>query len=498
MNREPKRQVLAIDFGASSGRAMIGTYEDGKIHMEEIHRFSNDPVIVGKTMYWDVLRLFYEIKQSILKAKQYGKIESIAVDTWGVDFALLDKKGYLLENPVHYRDARTNGILASAFALMDAQSLYKATGNQIMEINTGFQLLALKQQRPEMLERADKLLLMPDLFDYLLSGSKCAETSIASTTQLFNQEKKQWAGEVIESFGLNKDMFPEIVPSGTVVGELSPEICEELGVEPIKVIAVCGHDTQSALVATPAKEEDFIFLSCGTWSLMGTELLTPVIDENSQKLNITNESGYDNRTSFLKNIIGLWMIQESRRQWMREGKQFNFGELETMARTATPFQCFVDPDDPMFAPAGNVPKRIREYCEHTGQYVPQTEAEIVRCIDESLAMKYRYEKEEIEYCTGKKYDVIYLVGGGAQSRLLCEMAAKACHCSVSAGPVEATVLGNIAVQLIALGELSSLNEAREVVKQSQDVEMYEAEYSKDWDKAYERFLKVTGCGEKNE
>lgn len=486
-----EKKVLAFDFGASGGRAMCGTFDGEKITIEELHRFSNDPVILNGTMYWDVLRLFFEIKQGLIKAKKCGHIESIGIDTWGVDFGLIDSEGRLLENPVHYRDARTEGMLEESFHLIDKKRFYEITGNQFMEINTAFQLLYLLKNRKDLLERADKMLLMPDLFNYFLTGEKKAEYSIASTTQLLDAKEGKWSDEVISALGLPKEIFPEIVPTGTKIGQLSEEICGELGLDRIDVIAAAGHDTQAAMVAVPASEDDFIFLSCGTWSLLGTELETPIINEKSEFYNITNEGGYGRKTSFLKNIIGLWCIQESRRQWIREGQEYGFGELEKMAAASEPLKCFIDPDAPEFTPAGNIPERIREYCRRTGQAVPETIGEVVRCINESLAMKYRQVVEEIKDCTGKDYQTIYIVGGGTQSALLCQFTANACGCRVSAGPVEATVLGNVALQLMATGEIGSLKEARKIVRRSQDIKIYEPCEKEKWDEAYERFCRVT-------
>lgn len=477
-------KVLAVDFGASGGRVMLGTYDGEKIAAKEIHRFSNDPVILNGTMYWDVLRLFFEIKQGIIKSKAYGSAESIGVDTWGVDFGLLDEKGYLLENPVHYRDKRTEGTLEKAFELLPRDKFYALTGNQFMEINTAFQLLALKEQRPEQLERADCLLLMPDLFNYFLSGVKKSERSIVSTTQMSNPFAIGWAKEVVKCLGIPEKLLTEVVSTGTVLGPVQEEIREELGIEPMDVIAIAGHDTQCALTAVPSKEEDFIFVSCGTWSLFGTELSEPVVTKKSEELNITNETGTEEKTSFLKNIIGLWLIQESRRQWIREGKEYSFSELENMAREAEPFKCFIDPDAPEFVPAGNVPRRIRAYCERTGQRVPETVGEIVRCINESLALKYRYAMEEIKECTGKDYHAVHMVGGGIQSKLLCTFTAHACGVPVIAGPVEATVHGNIAIQLMAKGIIADLKEARKVIAASEEPVTYQPENQEDWNKAY--------------
>lgn len=484
------KKVLAFDFGASSGRAMCGTFDGKSIQIEELHRFGNDPVVVNETMYWDVLRLFFEIKQGLLKSKKCGKISSIGIDTWGVDFGLLDAQGNLLENPIHYRDSRTAGMVEKSFEKIDKEKFYQITGNQFMEINTAFQLLALKEQRAKLLEQADKMLLIPDLFNYFLTGEKRAEYSIASTTQLLDAKSGDWSAEVIESLELPTQIFPKVVPCGTKIGTLTDAICEELEIDKMNVMAVAGHDTQCALVSVPAEEDDFIFLSCGTWSLLGTELKQPLINDKSVHYNITNEGGCEKKASFLKNIIGLWCIQESRRQWMREGEEYGFGELEVMAADAKPLKCFIDPDASVFVPAGNIPRRIREFCIQTGQEVPETKGEIVRCINESLALKYRYAMEEIIDCTGKNYETIYMVGGGTQSKLLCQLTANACHKNVSAGPIEATVLGNVALQLMASGDIKSLKEARKIIANSQDILRYEPKDTQLWDEAYDRFLKI--------
>lgn len=483
------KKVLAIDFGASSGRAIVGIFDGERVALEEIHRFSNDPVILGGTMYWDVLRLFHEIKQSLIKAKPYD-VESVAIDTWGVDFGLIDKDGRLIDNPVHYRDARTNGMLDEAFKLIPKDDFYKATGNQFMEINTAFQLLSLVKNRPELLERADKMLMMPDLFSYFLTGEKKAERSIASTTQLFDQNTKDWSKETVKALGISEEILPEIIESGSVIGTLSKELCEELDIKPIKVIAVCGHDTQSALVAAPANNNDFAFLSSGTWSLLGTELDEPIINEKSLALNVTNEQGYAGKTSFLKNIIGLWLIQESRRQWIREGREYSFMELETLAKEAEPFKCFIDPDAPEFTPAGNIPKRIREYCEKSGQYIPQTVGEIMRCIYESLALKYKAAISELEECTGKKFETLYMIGGGTKDKFLSALTANSCGITVSSGPVEATAMGNVLIQLMAQGEVENLSRAREIVRVSEKISYFEPENTDEWEKAYEKYEKV--------
>lgn len=484
------KRVLAFDFGASSGRAIIGCFDGDKITLEEVHRFSNDPVSVGGTVYWDVLRLFYEIKQGIIKAKIAGGFDSIGIDTWGVDFGLIDSEGKLMENPVHYRDARTAGLVDEAFKTMPKEKLYGITGIQFMELNTLFQLISLKKYRPWMLERADKMLFMPDLFGYMLTGKMCAEYSIASTSQLIDLDKRTWSKEILDAFGIKESVFAPLVQPGTVLGELSKEVCEECGVDPVPVISVCGHDTQSAITSVPCEDGDFAFLSSGTWSLFGTELDKPIVNETSMNINITNEGGFDGSTGFLKNIIGLWLIQESRRQWKREGKEYSYADLEKLALAAEPFKCFIDPDAPEFVPHGNIPERVREFCRKTGQYVPETVGEIMRCIYESLAMKYRLTFEKLRECTERDYPVIHVIGGGTKDGLLCQMTANSCDRTVKAGPIEATVMGNVAVQLMSDGSVENIGQARKIVAESSELKTFEPKDTDKWAEAYEDFLKV--------
>ncbi len=484
------KKVLAFDFGASSGRAIIGSFENGKISLQEVHRFSNDPVKINGTLYWDVLRLLHEIKQGIVKAKIAGGFDSIGIDTWGVDFGLIDKDGRLLENPVHYRDPRTAGLVEEAFKTIPKEKLYKITGIQFMELNTLFQLISLRRQRPELLERADKMLFMPDLLAYFLTGKMCAEYSIASTSQIIDIEKRTWSKELLEVFDIPESLFAPIVQPGTVLGELTDEICEELGVEKVPVISVCGHDTQSAITAVPCPEGDFAFLSSGTWSLFGTELKTPIVDETSLKINITNEGGIDGTIGLLKNIIGLWLIQESRRQWQREGQDYSYAELEKLALKEEPFKCFIDPDAPEFTPQGSIPRRVQEFCKKTGQYVPQSVGEIMRCIYESLAMKYRLTFEKLCDCTNKDYPVIHVIGGGTKDGLLCQMTANSCDRTVKAGPIEATVMGNVAVQFMSDGTIKDTAHARQIVADSETLKIYNPENADQWKQAYPRFVEI--------
>ena len=485
------KRVLAFDFGASSGRAIIGTLDNGKITLNEVHRFSNDPVTVNGTFYWDVLRLFHEIKQGLLKAKQAGGFDSIGIDTWGVDFGLLDKDGVLLENPVHYRDKRNIGMVEKAAKYIGKDEMYKLTGIQFMDFNTAFQLLSIKENRPELLARAESLLFMPDLFAYFLTGNKVSEYSIATTSQLVDINTRDWSKEMLEKLGLPEKIFNRIVPSGSVTGYLSDEICEELGLEKVPVIAVCGHDTQSAVTAVPSEKEDFAFISSGTWSLFGTETKKPIVNDLSYSFNVTNEGGFGYSTAFLKNICGLWLIQESRRQWIREGKEYSYAELEKAALREKPFARFIDPDAPEFAVPGNLPARITEYCRRTGQSIPENEGQTVRCIYESLALRYRAVLEGIEKCTGKNYDSLNVVGGGTKDTLLCKMTADACNITVYAGPIEATVMGNVAVQLISGGDIADVVEARRIIANSGQLKCYSPENTAAWDEAYEKFKSVT-------
>lgn len=484
------KRVLAFDFGASSGRAIIGQFDGGKITLEEVHRFSNDPVSVGGTVYWDVLRLFHEIKQGIIKARMAGGFDSIGIDTWGVDFGLIDSEGRLMENPIHYRDTRTAGLVEESFKTMPKEKLYGITGIQFMELNTLFQLISLKKYRPWMLERADKMLFMPDLFAYMLTGKMCAEYSIASTSQLIDLQTNSWSDDILDAFGIKKSIFAPLVKPGTVLGMLTPEICEECGVEPVPVISVCGHDTQSAITSVPCEDGKFAFLSSGTWSLFGTELENPIVNETSLNINITNEGGFDDSTGFLKNIIGLWLIQESRRQWQRQGEDYSYADLEKLALAAEPFKCFIDPDAPEFVPHGNIPKRVQEFCKKTGQYVPETVGEIMRCIYESLAMKYKLTFEKLRECTQQDYPVIHVIGGGTKDGLLCQLTANSCNRTVKAGPIEATVMGNIAVQLMSDGSVEGISQARKIIADSSELKTYEPKETAEWEKAYADFLKI--------
>ncbi len=484
------KKVLSFDFGASSGRAMLATFDGERISMEEIHRFSNDAVTVNVTMYWDILRLFFEIKAGITKAVNMGGFDALGIDTWGVDFGLIDKRGRLISNPVHYRDSRTDGIWDEVYKIIPKDEVYSRTGIQFANFNTLYQLMYLKLHEPETLENAETMLLTPDLFVYMLTGEKRAEASIASTTNLLNPYTKDWDFELIERLGLPKSIFPKVVKSGETIGYLSDEICEELGCKKVPVIAAPEHDTASAVAATPSDTDDFVYISCGTWSLFGVESKEPLITDQIAQMNFTNEGGFKDTIRFLKNITGLWLIQESRRQWRREGTEVGFDTLEKEALASEPFKCFIDVDDPLFATSGNLPRRVKEYCEKTGQYVPISRGEIMRCIYQSLAMKYKYTFNKLKEITGRDYKSINMLGGGIKDTLLCRLCADACGVKVLAGPTEATVMGNIGVVFYALGEIKDFSHLRQVTAKSTDLKIYESADTAAWDKAYSEYIKL--------
>lgn len=493
--RAAATRALAFDLGASSGRAVLGTLQDGRIAIEEVHRFSNDPVLMDDTLYWDFLRLLHEIKKGLVAARDAGGFDTVGVDTWGVDFGLLDADGRLLENPVHYRDHRTDGVPEEIFRILPRQTVYGETGIQILNLNTLFQFYSLAKCRPELLKRASRALFTPDLINYFLSGVARTEYAIASTSAMLRPVSAVWSEMLTGRLGLPAGLFPPIVDAGTPIGPLSDSIRAELSLPAAQVIAVASHDTASAVIAVPSLPgEETVFISSGTWSVMGVERPDPIISELSYRFNFSNEGGYGRSTRFLKNIMGLWLIQETRRQWIREGKTLSYGDMEREALQSAPFRSLVNPDSAAFAPMGDMPSRIRTACQAASEPVPQTVGEVTRCIYESLALKYRMVKEEIETLTGHGFDRLRVVGGGVKDGLLSQFTADATGATVIAGPVEATALGNIAVQLIATGVLPSKEAARQAIRQSFDCLEYAPvpEKWEDWDTAYRRFQGICG------
>ena len=486
-----KYKFLAFDFGASSGRAILATLDNGKLVLEEKHRFSNDPVTVNGSFYWDVLRLFHEIKQGILACANSGDrdIDCIGIDTWGVDYALLDKDDKLLSNPYHYRDTRTDGMIEKACEISSKKEIFEKTGIAFNWFNTIYQFMSEKDTTAA--KEAKTMLFMPDLFNFFLTGEKRCEYTVASTSQMYNQEKQEWAYDLLEKLGLRTDVFAPMIFPGETVGVLKADLAEELGVAQIPVIAVASHDTGSAVASVPVPDKkDFIYISSGTWSLMGVELDAPIMSEKASEYNFTNEGGVNKTIRFLKNIMGLWLIQESRRYWKSEGEVLSFDDLEREAREATPFRSLIDPDYEAFQTPGNMPKKIREYCKMTNQPVPETKGEVIRCIAESLAFKYRKTVEDMEDATGNKYSVINIVGGGIKDKMICSFTANATGRCVEAGPVEATSIGNIIVQAMAMGVIKDLDEGRRVVKNSFDIERYEPQDADEWNTAYKKWRDI--------
>ncbi|MBE7026433.1 MAG: rhamnulokinase [Ruminococcaceae bacterium] len=480
------KNVLAFDFGASSGRALIFSYENGKLTYEEIHRFDNDPVMVRGNYHWDVLRLFHEIKQGILKCKNLGKsFDAIGIDTWGVDYGLLDKDGRLLQNPYHYRDTRTDAVVLTE---EQKQKIFDKTGIQFAFINTLFQYMCSAKE--PVFSAADSALFVPDLFNYMLTGIKKTEYTIASTSQMLNAKARDFDDELLKSFELD-NKFADIVMPGTIIGNLSDEICEELGVKSVPVIAVASHDTASAVVAAPMSNPGKnLYISCGTWLLLGAETNEPIITEQSQAYNYTNEGGVFGTYRFLHNIMGLWIQQESRRALARKGTKVSYQELEDAAVTAQPFKCIINPNYDAFSRPGDMVSRIEKFAEMTNQPKPETLGELNRTIIESLALECAKSVKEISTMLPEKIDAIHAVGGGTQSKILCQFIANATKIPVIAGPVEATSIGNALMQYVALDEIDSLEDARKVVENSFDLVRYEPMDTDAWDKAYEKYIEI--------
>ncbi len=485
-------RFLAVDFGAESGRGVIGLLDDGRLRLEEVHRFPNGPVRVLDSLHWDPLRLLSEMKTAIARAAQAGELQGIGVDTWGVDFGLLGRGDELLGNPHHYRDRRTDGMLEEAFRRVPREEVFARTGIQFMKINTLYQLLAMRVQGSPLLDAAETFLMMPDLFHFFLTGSKGVEFSIATTSQCYDPRARAWATGLLEKMGIPTGMLPQIIAPGTGIGPLLPSVAEETGAGAVPVIAPAGHDTGSAVAAVPARGQDWCYISSGTWSLMGIESPEPLVDERSLRYNFTNEGGVGGTIRFLKNIMGLWLVQECRRTWERQGRAYSYDELARAATDAPAFVSLLDPDDESFLAPGDMPAAIRAFCARTGQPQPDGVGATVRCCLESLALKYRWVLEKLEEIRGRRLETIHIVGGGSQNRLLDQLAADATGRPVVTGPVEATAIGNVLMQAIGRGYLGSLDDAREVVRRSFDVETFEPKPGAGWDDAYARYLKVAG------
>ncbi len=483
------KNFVAIDLGAESGRAIVGKFDGAHFSLDVAHRFPNRPVRVAGHLHWDVLRLFDEIQTGImLAAKECGEIASVGVDTWGVDFGLLDKNGTLIGNPYHYRDHRTDGMMERVFERVPRTQVFRTTGIQFMQLNTLYQWAAMAGSPA--LDIAHTLLMTPDLFNYWLTGEKLGEFTIATTTQCYDPRNQSWATELLERLGLPSRILPRVVPPTTNLGALLAPLADQPGLRQTQVIAPACHDTGSAVAAVPAHAAHYAYISSGTWSLMGTVVSEPIITDATRDFNFTNEGGVDHTFRLLKNITGLWLVQECRRAWTREGAELSYDALVALAESASPFQAFVDSDHAAFTSPDDMPRAIQNFCATTHQPVPQDRAALLRVAFESLALKYRETLEHLERVLGYRLEAIHVVGGGSQNPLLCQFTADACARPVYAGPVEATAIGNVLAQIIAGGDCASWREAREIVHATFPLRTYEPRNSSAWDDAFARFKRI--------
>ena len=484
-----KESYIAVDLGAESGRVMLGRVADGRLSLEQVHRFSNGPVEQQGSLRWDFDRLMSEIKTGIGMAAKTagGDIRGIGVDTWGVDFGLLGADGRLLEKPYHYRDSRTNGMMDKAFEKMPKRRVYENTGIQFMQLNSLYQLLAMRLANSDVLAKTDRLLFMADLFSYFLCGKAFGEYTLASTSQMMDMKTGEWSKPIFDELSLPMKIMPQVTMPGTIVGELTPEVAKEIGCGRIPVIAIGSHDTASAVLGVPGGGDKWAYLSSGTWSLMGVELPHAIVNDKTFAYEFTNEGGVENTIRLLKNIMGLWLVQECKRQWQREGQDLSYGELAEMATKAKPFFGYVNCDNSDFLAPGDMPSRINKCLSDTGQKPTQDKGQMVRLILESLAMKYRSVLNAIEDVTGKGIETLHIVGGGIQNELLCQFTADATGLKVVTGPIEATASGNILMQARATGQLQSIDEARQVVRDSFEMKEYLPQNVSLWEQQYKQF-----------
>jgi len=488
-----ERRYLAFDLGAESGRAVVGTLADGRLWLEEIHRFPNEPVEVCDTWHWDVLSLYNHVLKGMREyVRRFGdRVEGIGIDTWALDFGLLARDGKLLQNPVCYRDRRTEGMVEEVLAKMPAEGLYERTGIAILPIHTLYQLLSLRRSRSPLLELATRYLMMPDLLAYFLTGESRCERTNAITTQLYDPRAGQWHREVFETFDLPLSIMPELVGPGTVLGALRDSVQRATGLNQAVVIAVCNHDTGSAVAAVPGQGKDWAFISSGTWSVLGTLTDEVVTSAEAFAARVCNELTLG--SFFLaRNIMGLWLLQQARAAWQRAGQDCSYEDLVQLAEQAPEADTVIDPDDLSFLAPLDMPQAIRDYCARTGQTPPDGPAAMTRCILESLALSYREGLERLAAILGRPFRVVHIVGGGSRNGLLCQFTADATGLPVLAGPVEATVAGNVLVQALAREELSSPSEVREVVRRSFELVEYTPQPSEAWESRYEKYRRLVG------
>ena len=483
------KNYLAFDLGASNGRAILGQFDGEKITMKELHRFENNYVEMNGVYYWDTPYLYSQLKQGLLKFAQggYGELDSFGIDTWGVDYGLLDRKGQLAGLPRSYR-LGTQEDIEAVKAVIPADVLYRRSGiDTSLTFNTLYQLYRRKREQDPALEIADTMLLTPDLLGYFLTGAKGTEYTIATTTQLINATTGDWDWDTIEELGLPEHIFTKIDKTGTVRGYLRPELCEELGVNRAAFVAVGSHDTASAVAAIPG-EGSFAFCSSGTWSLFGAEMEQPDLSAEAAAAGFSNEGTIQGTFRPLRTIIGMWIIQECRRDWIKQGINISWDEVVEQARQAEPLRSIIDPDSPEFYAGGQMEQKIRDFCWRTNQPVPETIGQVARCIYESLALKYRHALEGLEKMKGQRIDSLNIVGGPINNRFLDQLIADSLDRKVVTGPVEGAAIGNLLTQAMALGHIADLNELRQVVRNSESVEVWQPNHTPEWEAAYEKMI----------
>lgn len=486
--------LVAVDLGAQSGRVALGRFDGERLSATEVHRFPNVPVRTRDTLNWDVLRLYRDVLDGLrAAAREAARVDSVAVDSWAVDFGLIDRNGRLLQNPVHYRDGRRARATDGVLARVPARELYERTGIQLLSINTVFELAAMAAERDPALEAAETLLLVPDLMHYWLCGARSSEFTNATTTQCFDPRSGGWATDLLERLDVPPRLLPEVVEPGTLLARLGDEVAEETGLWGAQVVAVATHDTGSAVAAVPFRQPGAAFVSAGTWSLVGLEVHEPVITDASFAANLTNEGGVAGTFRLLRNVTGLWLVHECQRAWALAGRHYSFDELVVLAQAAPALRSFVEPNDAVFADPGDMPTRVREFCARTGQAGPLEPGAVVRCLLESLALKHAQAIELLASVTGASPRDIHIVGGGARNELLCRWTAEAAGLPVLAGPEEATLLGNLLVQAMSLGEIGSLAEAREIVRTSIVPTTYEPGETAEWHEARARFEELVAA-----
>jgi len=493
------KSFLAFDIGATSGRSILGTLIDGRLQMKELTRFPNQMLQIGNHLHWNIYSLFEHLKEGLVAVKKEGvEISSIGIDTWGVDFAFIAKDGAILGAPYAYRDQQTDGVPEKYFEKVPREKVYALTGIQVMNFNSLYQLFALKEANNSILDAATEILFMPDALAYMLTGNKVVEYTIASTSQLLNPRTKQFESILLEKAGILPSILGEIVMPGHITGTLRDDLAEECELGRIPVVAVAGHDTASAVAAVPAENERFAYLSSGTWSLLGIEVKEPIINEETYSLNFTNEGGVEGTTRFLKNSTGMWLLEQCLKEWKKEGITYAYEKLVHMAESAPAFQSLIDSDHASFANPVSMTKAITQYCVTTGQKAPATHAEYVRCIFESLSLKYRFIVGKLNSLAPFEIEKLHVIGGGSKNPLLNQWTSNSIGIPVIAGPSEATAIGNIMIQAKAAGSVNSLQEIRQIIRESVQLDEYYPQNHDVWEQAYQKFLSISNLTSKTD